>query len=86
MPGCTQIGVSHGVFSRERNSGMAVAANRERCKAMLEMGYDYTLCTVDASNIAQVKVLDRNGWKFLSAFKSSKTNHVVHLYGKALWI
>lgn len=84
MPGCTQIGVSHGVFSRVRGSGMAVEANHERCKAMVEMGYDYAVCTVDVSNTAQVKVLERNGWKFLSAFKSSKTGHVVSLYGRPL--
>ncbi len=84
MPGCTQVAISHGVFSRERGSGQAVEANQKRCAAMLGMGYDYALCTVDAANVVQTRILEKNGWKYLSAFKSTKTGHTVNLYGRSL--
>lgn len=85
MPGCTQVGISHAVFSRKRGSGMAAEANKKRTDAMYEMGYDYALCTVDAANDAQIAILRKNGWECLDVFASTKTNHNVCLYGKALY-
>lgn len=84
MAGCTQIAISHGVFSRQYGSGQAVEANQKRCEIMHGMGYDYALCTVDAANVKQTRILEKNGWKYLSAFKSTKTGHTVNLYGRDL--
>ena len=48
------------------------------------LGYDYALCTVDASNRAQVVILAKNGWQHLATFQSTKTEHHVSLWGKDL--
>lgn len=87
LPGCTQIGVSHSVFCppEHRNKGRGTEANKRRLTAMkVDYGYDYALCTVDMNNAAQVRVLAANGWKCLSMFTSSKTGHLVGIYGKPL--
>jgi hypothetical protein len=82
LPGCSQLVVSHAVFSRLR--GHAVAANEERQNFAKSIGYDYMLCTVDLANGAQLHILERCGWKRLDVFKSSKTQHNVALYGRNL--
>lgn len=84
LPGCSQVGVSHAVFvpPEDRGRGWGKEANLERLTYMFnELGYDYALCTVDSANLAQVKILEGNGWKKLDEFKSSKTGHTVCLYG-----
>lgn len=87
LPGCSQVAVSHSVFVPEplRGKGAATEANRRRCVHLkVDYGYDYTLCTVDLSNRAQLVVLAKNGWKQLDSFRSTKTGHLVGLFGKQL--
>lgn len=86
MPGCSQVAISHGVFSRQRGSGLATEANGVRIEAMHDMGYDYALCTVDHANEVQIAILERNKWTWLSSFDSSKTGHHVRLYGRRLYV
>ena len=85
MPGCTQIGISHAVYSINPGSGKGALANGARCEAMHGMGYDYALCTVDVQNEAQLKILRQNGWRCLDTFRSRKTGHHVAVYGKDLY-
>lgn len=85
MPGCSQIGISHGVFLPKalRGAGIAKAANATRTAFMRdELGYDYALCTVDQTNEPQNAIMRKRGWIILDTFVSSRTGHVVHLYGK----
>lgn len=87
LPGCSQVAVSHGVFTPAhlRGKGNATKANLARTVIMKSyFGYDYALCTVAADNVAQIKIMEKNAWKRLDTFPSSKTNHEVHLYGKVL--
>jgi hypothetical protein len=84
LPGCTQVAVSHSVFSTERGLGNGKKANKVRQQFMVDHGYDYALCTVDAANEAQRCIMLANGWRHLDTFHSSKTNHTVLLYGKTL--
>lgn len=86
LPGCTQIAVSHGVFvpPENRGKGLGTWANTERTRVAHDLGYDYILCTVDSANVAQCKVMQKNGWVVLSTFKSRKTSHWVLLYGRSL--
>lgn len=86
LPGCSQIAVSHGVFvpKEHRGTGKGGDAHTERLATMSDLGYDYALCTVDAANTAQIKILKKNNWKKLDKFVSSKTGHKIALYGKFL--
>lgn len=84
LPGCSQVVVSHGVFLPEaaREKGLGKLANRER-KTMVfdELGYDCMICTVDATNTRQIAVLSDCGWNVLFEFRSSKTGHLVQIWG-----
>lgn len=84
LPGCSQVVVSHGVFvpTHKRGKGVGKKAHKARLAYIQDLGYDYSLCTVDSSNIAQKKILEVNGWKVLDSFVSSKTGHLVLLYGR----
>lgn len=87
MPGCSQVGISHAVFvpEAERGKGKATEANKRRLVHMkYDYGYDYALCTVDLSNHAQLVVLAKNKWRQLDSFTSSKTGHLVGLFGRKL--
>jgi L-amino acid N-acyltransferase YncA len=86
LPGCTQVVVSHSVFVHkdQRGRGLGKEANANRLVEMRGLGYDYALCTVDKTNVAQLKILEGNGWTRLDSFKSSKTDHTVAIYGKEL--
>lgn len=82
LPGCSQIVVSHGVFvaRNERRKGLGTTAGLARRKLIAELGYDLMLCTVDASNSAQLAVLGKTGWHQLTSFISSKTGHTLELW------
>lgn len=86
LPGCTQVAVSHGVFVPEemRGKGLGKSANTIRQQEMKRLGYDYALCTVEDSNVAQKGVMYANEWKPLGDFLSRKTGHKVILFGKRL--
>lgn len=87
LPGCAQVGVSHGVYIPvdKRGNGAGTEANRRRVTSMkVDYGYDYALCTADLNNTAQVAVLTKTGWKQLDTFLSSNTGHTVGLFGRKL--
>lgn len=83
LPGCSQIAVSHSVFAPEeiRGFGVGQAANLQRKNTVFnDLGYDGMICTVDANNHAQCRILFENGWQMLKEFQSSKTGHTVQLW------
>lgn len=84
LPGCSQIAVSHSVFVpvKSRGTGLGKAAHSKRLKVIKDLGYDVAICTVDLSNIAQVKILQANGWKCAFMFNSSKTSNDVGIFVK----
>lgn len=64
LPGCTQVAVSHAVFlpPKERGKGKGTAAHGKRLKMLKEdLGYDYTLCTVDSQNQHQREIMQTHG-------------------------
>jgi hypothetical protein len=72
LPGSSQVVVSHGVYLPEelRGQGIGTAANIERQRiAFDELGYDMMICTVSEENEAQIKVLAKAGWYWLTSFR-----------------
>lgn len=86
LAGCSQIVISHGVYvpADLRGKGLGTNANLKRLAEAKHLGYDMMICTVSSENDAQKAVLEKNGWECLKEFNSSKTNHIVYLYGKVL--
>lgn len=87
LPGCSQVVVSHSVFtpSYRRGKGFGKKALAKRVEhASLELGYDYMLCTVRKDNITEQCVLGTQGFERLAVFRSSNTGHEICLFGKKL--
>lgn len=86
MPGCAQVAVSHYVWlpKGERGRGVGSAVHALRMEKLIELGYDYVLCTVESTNEAQIKILRKGGWEPLADFISAKTGHHVIIAGKLL--
>lgn len=84
LPGCSQIAVSHNVFvpTGERGKGKGKRAHVQRLAYIEDLGYDYTLCTVSSDNRAEIRILEENLWTCLDSFRSTKTGHLVYLYGR----
>ncbi len=86
LPGSSQVVVSHDLFiaPESRRKGLSYEAGYHRVSHMKQLGYDYAICTVNAANEPELKQLTANGWMLLDQFFSSKTEHTVQLWGKAL--
>ncbi len=83
LQGCSQVAVIHGAFVDPvfRCGGIGKGAHLSRLRMIKsELLYDAAICTVDDANIAQVKILETNGWIMCGQFLSRKTGHNVSLY------
>lgn len=86
MPGCPQVCISCRAFiyKERRECGLGTDANTNRLQQMADLGYDYALATVDATNTAQIRIMEHNGWTNLASFDSSSTGHPIILYGRRI--
>ncbi len=87
LPGCSQVVVSHAVYTPKyrRGKGFGKQALKERLQFISgELGYDYILCTVRVSNIAEQRLLGSNGFFRLDKFLSSNSGEEILIFGKKL--
>jgi L-amino acid N-acyltransferase YncA len=86
MPGCPQVAVSHYVFMKDgkKGEGWGQKAHRDRLSVMRGLGYDHAICTVVNGNAAERHILEKQGWKKVDEFKSSKTTNLVEIWTKSL--
>lgn len=86
MPGCPQIAISNQAFigPQYRKQGYGTKFHKHRLDFMTELGFNYVMCTVNADNTPQLKILSSCGWKELSRFKNSQTEHTIIIFGKEL--
>lgn len=86
LPGNGQVAVFNYVFtpSNNRGRGSGRIAHEARLDEARRLGYDYAICTMDSDNEIQRKILVRFKWKFLFSFMSSRTGHIVSMFGKEL--
>lgn len=86
LPGCNQVCVSHGafMFKGTRGQGHGTQEQKYALNMMKDLHYDYALCTVRATNVAQRAIMEKNGWSTLDQFKSSYSDEYIILYGRPL--
>lgn len=86
MIGCCGICVSTNVFvtSKYRNKGVNTILNNFRIAVAKELGYGLLLCTDISDNTAEVKTLDKNGWKHIYNFKNPRTSNKINISIKEL--
>ena len=87
MPGNEgDVVISHGalVYEEHRGQGEGSKLHKVRLRKIKQLGYSYTICTVNSDNIPQIKILENNSWIRLSKFISKCSNHKIYLYGKKI--
>lgn len=85
LPGCSQVAVFHSVFNpTERQKGRGRLAHDARIDQARFLGYNAAMCTVNMDNEAQLKILEKAGWKNVHSFKSIKTGHTVGIFVKEI--
>ena len=86
MIGCCGICVSTGVYvhNEYRNKGVNTILNNFRIDIAKELGYGLLLCTDVSNNTAEVKTLDKNGWKHVYNFKNPRTSNKINISIKEL--
>ena len=84
MPGCCGICVSTSVYvgTEFQNKGIGTILNEFRCSWAKEYGFGLLMATVVTDNVAQRRVLAKNGWEELKSFTNPKTTSeiAVHVY------
>ena len=86
FPGCNQIVVSNHAFINKaaRGQGHGRKQQEDRLENIKALGYDYVVCTVKATTVAEIKNLVRTGWKQLDSFLNRETENTVQLWGKSI--
>ena len=85
-PSQPQVAHCHGFFvpHDKRGRGYAHALKQKQMAELSLLGYDYATCTIDRKNKAQMCVLLRAGWAWLSEFNNTKTGGITQIWGCAI--
>lgn len=83
MPGQPQIALCHSLFVPVtlRGNGFGHRLKIEQMKVLVDQRYDFALCTVDSTNLAQKKVLTAAGWQRLGDFANSRSGGRTEIWG-----
>lgn len=82
LPGCCGICVSYRscIAEKYRKKGLGSLLNSMRIVIAKEAGFGLMLCTDVVTNIAQRKILNKNGWKELTSFVNPRTGNTVSIH------
>lgn len=82
IPGCCGLDVSYHTNVRSEYNKKGIAQDLMQLKIEIAKHYNYSclICTTMMSNVAQVHVLEKTGWKRLHTFRNKKTTNVVGIY------
>lgn len=88
--GCCGVCVSTGAYvsSDYRQKGLGTLLNSMRIDLARALGYGCLMCTDIATNEAQSRILQKNGWTLIHGFTNPRTTHqvgihIINLYDKA---
>ncbi len=82
LPSQCQVAICHGFYIKpdSRGKGKANELKQYQNACVQELGYNYAICTVVA-NMAQKRVLARQGWTKLTDFYSERQDEDVEIWG-----
>jgi len=83
LPSQCQVAICHGFYIKpdSRGQGAAHTLKQYQNDCIKDLGYNYAICTVVASNMAQKRVLTRQGWIKLTDFYSERQDEDVEIWG-----
>lgn len=83
LPSQCQIAVCHGFYVNPaaRKQGFGHVLKTEQMEVLQHLNYNFAICTVVSSNVAQKKILERSGWEFMRKFYSERQDEHVEVWG-----
>jgi GNAT superfamily N-acetyltransferase len=86
FPGCNQLCISNhaNIYDAYRGKGHGKKQHLERLENAAGLGYGYIICTVRATNHAEIHILEANGWAHLDTFYNTETKMTIYIYGRKL--
>jgi RimJ/RimL family protein N-acetyltransferase len=86
FPGCNQIVISNHscIYPKYRGKGLGTQLAREKIQVATDEGFDYMIATVVSTNTAQLKIMEKNGWKLLDTFFNRESGNEVNIFGRRL--
>lgn len=86
MPGQPQVAHCHGFFVPVDRRGLKLGhkLKAHQVSTLAAEHYDYATATVDASNEAQKRVLEKAGFRRLDTFTNTKTGGTTELWGRQI--
>jgi RimJ/RimL family protein N-acetyltransferase len=84
--GCNGICISKSVMIADnyRGKGLGTHFLNLRESVALDFGYSAMMCSVVLGNLAQQKIMDKNGWQVIAEFDNKRTSNRVRIYYKKL--
>lgn len=82
LPSQCQVAICHGFYvnPQKRGLGLSHTLKNTQAQTLRDLDYDYAICTVLSSNIAQKRVLFSSGWRKIGQFFSKRQNEKVELW------
>jgi RimJ/RimL family protein N-acetyltransferase len=86
FPGNSQIVVSNHTFlnKEERGKGLCKILMQTKKNHAKELGFDYMISTIAASNEPMIKAALKNGYKELDRFYNHETEREIIIFGMSL--
>lgn len=83
LPGQAQVAICHSFFitEQQRGQGQGKVLKAQQRRTLRTLHYDYAICTVAATNLAQKRVLETNGWLKLAEFRNRRSCETTEIWG-----
>lgn len=82
FPGCAQLIVSNHAFitKDQRGKGFGQKQQLAKLEFAAQLGYNCIICTVKQSNVAEKRILSKNGWKHVHTFFNTESNCPIEIH------
>lgn len=82
LPSQVQVAICHGFYVHEhkRGQGHAFTLHCLQIKELLNLGYNYAICTVSGINPAQSKSVLKAGWKLSQTFYNTRISQKTEVW------
>lgn len=85
MPNQPSMALCHSFVVHEqfRGSGFGIDLKEKQMSKLIADGYTAAICTVQSSNAAQLKILNRFDWKQVGQFQDARNGQTAFTY---MWV
>lgn len=86
LPGNSQVAICHHFLVLKQNRGKGYGHNLKvwQEQVLNKHHYGYAIATVAAHNTAQIKCMEKSGWKLLDTFWNERHGEMTTIWGKRL--